>query len=175
MIPPVAVAITVLVLVAALVGMGLSWRLRGRRQRGLALPAAPADPGADRVVVDGLYLATTFAGRPLERVSAHGLGFRARARIAVTDTGVRIDRDGTAPLILPAGSVSGAGTATWTLDRGVEPDGLTVLAWSLDDAGGSVPVESSFRIDPLPRDRLLAAVGTLLADRSTSEVPHDDA
>jgi hypothetical protein len=175
MIPPVAVAITILVLVAALVGMAVSWRLRGRRQRALALPAAPADPGADRLVVDGLYLATTFAGRPLERLSAHGLGFRARARIAVTDTGVRIERDGAGPLLLPAGSVSGAGTATWTLDRAVEPEGLTVLAWSLEDEGGRVPVESSFRLDPLPRDRLLAAVGTLLADRSTPEVPHDDA
>lgn len=175
MIPPVAVAITVLVLVAALVGMAVSWRLRGRHQRTLALPAVPADPGTDRVVVEGLYLATTFAGRPLDRVSAHGLGFRARARVAVTDSGVRIDRDGAAPLLLPAGSLGGAGTATWTLDRGVEPGGLTVLAWSLEDEGGPVPVESSFRIDPLPRDRLLAAVGTLLADRSTPEVPHADA
>ncbi len=175
MIPPIAVAITILVLVAALVGMAVSWRRRGHRQRTLALPAAPAVPGTDLLVVDGLYLATTFAGRPLERVSAHGLGFRARARIAVTDTGVRIERDGAAPLLLPVASVGGAGTATWTLDRAVEPDGLTVLAWSLEDEGGPVAVESSFRLDPLPRDRLLAAVGALLADRPTPEVPHADA
>ncbi|HET6826149.1 MAG TPA: ABC transporter permease [Amnibacterium sp.] len=175
MIPPVAVAITILVLVAALVGMAVSWRLRGRRQRTLALPLAPGEPGTDRLAVEGLYLATTFAGRPLERVSAHGLGFRARARIAVTDTGVRIERDGAPPLRLPVGNLSGAGTATWTLDRAVEPGGLTVLAWSLEDEGGPVAVESSFRLDPLPRDRLIAAVGTLLADRSTPEVPHADA
>ena len=175
MIPPVSVAITILVLVAALVGMAVSWRLRGRRQRTLALPPAPGDPGADRLVVEGLYLATTFAGRPLERVSAHGLGFRARARIAVTDAGVRIERHGAAPLLLPVASIGGAGTATWTLDRAVEPGGLTVLAWFFEDEGDPVPVESSFRLDPLPRDRLLAAVGALLADRPTPEVPHADA
>ena len=174
MIPPVAVAITLLVLLAALAGMGLSWRRRGREQGGLALPAAPRDPGAERAAVDGLYLATTFAGRPLERVAAHGLGFRARARVAVLDGGVRIERDGAAPLLLPAASVTGAGTGTWTLDRGVEPGGLTVLAWRLEDRGEPVAVESSFRIDPLPRDRLLAAVETLVADRPDPEAPHAD-
>jgi hypothetical protein len=172
MIPPVAVAITVLVLVAALAGMAVSWRRRGRAQHGLTLPLPPADPGAERVAADGLYLATTFAGRPLDRVAAHGLGFRARARVAVLEAGVRIDRDGAAPLLLPAGSITGAGTATWTLDRAVEPDGLTVLAWQLRDGADAVPVESSFRIDPLPRDRLLAAVAALVHDPSAPEVPH---
>ncbi len=175
MIPPVAVTITLLVLVAALAGMLVSWRLRGRRQRGLALPPAPAAEGAVRAEADGLYLATTFAGRPLDRVSVHGLGFRARAHVTVTDAGVRIDRDGAAPLDLPAASVTGAGTATWTIDRTVEPGGLTVLAWSLDAADGAVPVESSFRIDPLPRAALVAAVEGLVGARSASEVPHDDA
>ncbi|MCU1473717.1 hypothetical protein [Amnibacterium sp.] len=175
MISPVAVATTILVLVAALVGMAVSWRRRGSGQRNLALPTVPVDPGAERIAVDGLYLATTFAGRPLERVAAHGLGFRARARVAVTDAGVRIDRDGAEPLLLPAASVTGAGTATWTLDRGVEPGGLTVLAWELDGDGGPVPVESSFRIDPLPRDRLIAAVGTLVAHRSARKDPNADA
>jgi hypothetical protein len=175
MISPIAVAITVLVLVAALAGMGVSWRRRGRGQRGLGLPVAPAEPGAELVVVDGLHLATTFAGRPLDRVAAHGLGFRARARITVTDSGVRIDRDGAEPIVLPASSVTGAGTATWTLDRSVESGGLTVLAWRLDSDGGPVPVESSFRIDPLPRDRLIAAVEDLVAARPAPEVPHADA
>jgi hypothetical protein len=174
-IPPVAVTITLIVLVAALAGMVVSWRLRGRRQRGLALPAAPETEGAVRAEADGLYLATTFAGRPLDRVSAHALGFRARAHVAVTDTGVRVDRDGATPLYLPAASVTGAGTGTWTIDRTVEPGGLTVLAWSLDTDDGPVPVESSFRIDPLPRAALVAAVEELVGIRSAAKGPHDDA
>lgn len=175
MIPPVSVAITVLALVAALAGMALSWRRRSRGQRGLILPAPPADPGDERLTVTGLHLATTFAGRPLERVTAQGLGFRAQARITVLDRGVRIDRAGAEPLLLPVSCIAGAGTATWTLDRGVEPDGLTVLAWHLFEAGEPVPVESSFRIDPRPRDRLIAAVEALLAARPAPEVPHADA
>lgn len=173
MISPVAVAITVLVLVAALIGMAVSWRLRGRRQRGLALPPAPAADGVLLTEADGLYLATTFAGRPLERVSAHGLGFRARAHLTVTDTGVRMDRDGAAPLALPVASLRGAGTATWTLDRAVEPGGLTVLAWELASADGPVPVESSFRLDPRPRDDFVAAVASLVP--TPEEVPDADA
>lgn len=175
MIPPVAVAITLLVLVAALVGMGVSWRLRRGRQAGLALPPASAGDGAVAAEAEGLYLATTFAGRPLDRVAVHGLGFRARARIAVTDRAVHVDRDGAAPLVLPAASVTGAGTATWTIDRSVEPGGLTVLAWRLESAAGPVPVESSFRLEPGPRDRVLAAVEALIATPTRSEVPHADA
>ncbi|MGN6743005.1 MAG: PH-like domain-containing protein [Amnibacterium sp.] len=162
MIPPVAVAITLLVLVAALLGMAISWRLRGRRQAGLAVPQAPGAEGRVLTEADGLYLATTFAGRPLERVSAAGLGFRARAHLTVTDTGVRIDRDGSDALTVPAASIRGAGTATWTLDRAVEPGGLAVLAWFLDSAAGPVPVESSFRLEPRPRDAFVAAVAALV-------------
>jgi hypothetical protein len=173
-IPPVAVAITILVLLGALAGMAVSWRHRGRQQRGLALPPAPAGDGIVRAQADGLYLATTFAGRPLDRVTVHGLGFRARARITATDTGIRVERDGAAPLVLSAATLTGAGTATWTIDRAVERDGLTVLAWSLDSADGPVPVESTFRIDPLPRAALLAAVEELVAARPTPEVPHAD-
>jgi len=172
-ISPVAVAITIAILVAALIGMAVSWRLRGRRQRGLSLPLAPVEPGKPRAEAEGLYLVTTFAGRPLDRVSVHGLGFRARARLAVTDTGVRIERDGESPIALPVASVTGAGTATWTLDRAVEPGGLTVLAWSLDSADGPVPVESSFRFEPAARDAIVAAVLDLVPP--IPEVPHADA
>ena len=129
-----------------------------------------------RAEADGLYLATTFAGRPLDRVSAHGLGFRARAHVTVTAAGVRIDRDGAAPIDLPAAGVTGAGTATWTIDRTVEPGGLTVLAWSLDAADGArarrvlVPHRSASRVPrSSPPSRSWSAPDPL------REVPHDDA
>ncbi|MGN6446591.1 PH-like domain-containing protein [Amnibacterium sp.] len=165
---PVSVAIVLALLVLALVGMAWSWRRRGRAQRGLAIPPVPVELGATRFTTDGLLVATTFAGRPLDRVVAGGLGFRAPAALTVTDAGVLVERaGGSAFLIPPAG---GAGTASWALDRGVERDGLTVLGWSLTGPGGApVPVESAFRLPPADQARFLAAV--LPADQ---EAPHAD-
>lgn len=173
MVSPVAVAITIAVLVLVLVAMAVGWRRRGSAQRGLVLADAPADVGTVVAQASGLYLATTFAGRPLERVVAGGLGFRARCRIAVTDRGVLVDRDGAAPLFLAAEGLR-AGTATWTIDRTVEPDGLLVLGWDLPDgSGGTEAVESSFRLaaddQRAVRDAALAVTAS-----STQEVSRAD-
>ena len=179
MIEPVPVVITVAILVAAWGGMVVSWRARRRRQQGVTLGAEGNEVGTSIVSVDGLYLATTFADRPLERVVAGGLGFRARATLTVTDRGVLLDRDGAEPLFVPKDDLQGAGVATWTIDRAVERNGLTVLRWAMHDGAAStqdastqdassgeaasIPVESSFRIDLEPRAALIAAVHNLVA------------
>jgi hypothetical protein len=175
---PVAVGITIALLVAALIGMTLSWRRRGRRQRGLTLPAMPQAVGAPVASAAGLYLATTFAGKPLERVVAGGLGFRARASVTATETGVLVERRGSADLFVPADRLLGSGSATWTIDRAVEPEGLTVLAWRLGDGDEAVDVESSFRLDGPGRPELERALTALVAPHppvpTTLEVPRDD-
>lgn len=154
---PVSVGVVLTLLVLALIGMAWSWRRRGHAQRGLVVPAVPAVLDATGFSTDGLLVATTFAGRPLDRVHADGLGFRAPATLTVTDRGVLVDRAGGAPFLVPAGGA--AGTASWALDKGVERDGLTVLGWSLTDAAGDdVPVESAFRIPPESQASLLAAL-----------------
>ena len=160
-IDPVAVAIVAVVVLLALLGMLAGWRRRIRSQASLALPDGDVT-GDPLLVVRGQYLATTFAGRPLDRVVAGGLGHRAAAVVTVTGGGVRIDRDGSPPLSLPAAALTGAGTATWTIDRAVEPGGLTVLAWSLRRDGEPVPVESAFRLDVPDRDALVARVRALV-------------
>ncbi|WP_375390128.1 hypothetical protein [uncultured Amnibacterium sp.] len=156
---PVSVAIVLALLVLALAGMALAWRRRGRAQTGLALPQVPDDIGTPSVVASGLHVATTFAGRPLERVVVAQLGFRAPAVVTATDLGVLVDRAGAPAFFLPTAAVTGAGTASWALDKGVERDGLLVLAWSLTDAeGAAVPVESAFRFPPDVQASLLAAL-----------------
>jgi len=165
---PVSVGIVLALLVLALIGMAWSWRRRGRAQRGLVVPAVPTELGATRFTADGLLVATTFAGRPLDRVHADGLGFRAPATLTVTDRGVVVDRAGGAAFLVPA--AGDAGTASWALDKGVERDGLTVLAWSLVDAdGAAVPVESAFRLPPETQAALLASIRT-----TDQEAPHAD-
>lgn len=167
-IDPVAVAIVAALVVLALLAMLAGWRGRGRRQAGLQLPDGTVT-GEPLLTVRGLLLATTFAGCPLDRVVAQGLGHRARATIAVMPAGVRIDRDGSAPLALPAGALTGAGTATWTVDRSVEPGGLTVLGWTLRQDGQPVPVESAFRLDTRDRDALVGAVQDLVGGAAHAE------
>jgi hypothetical protein len=154
---PVSVGVVLVLLVLALIGMAWSWRRRGRAQRGLVVPAVPAGLDTTGFVAEGLLVATTFAGRPLDRVHADGLGFRAPATLTATDRGVLVDRAGGAPFLVPAAGA--AGTASWALDKGVERDGLTVLGWSLTDADGAeVPVESAFRLPPASQAALLAAL-----------------
>lgn len=169
-IDPVAVAIVVMVVLLALLGMLAGWRRRGRVQAELELPTG-AVAGSPRLAVRGQYLGTTFAGRPLERVVAGGLAHRARAEITVTDSGVEVARDGAPPLALPAAALTGAGSATWTIDRAVEPGGLTVLGWSLRRDGEPVPVESAFRLDGGDRDALVDAVRALVPQRSSHADP----
>jgi hypothetical protein len=167
-IDPVAVAIVAAVVVLALLGMLAGWRRRGRRQAGLTLPQGHV-AGEPLLTVRGLLLATTFTGRPLDRVVAAGLGHQAQVTVVVASDGVRIDRDGAPPLELPVAALTGAGTATWTVDRSVEPGGLTVLGWNLSQDGEPVPVESAFRLRPDDADALVAAVRALVPGDAHAE------
>ncbi len=117
-----------------------------------------------------LYVATTRAGAPLDRVAVHGLGVRARGEIAVHPEGAVIAIDGREPWFVERGDVRGAGRATWTIDRVVEEGGLVMLAWTL----GGAEVDSYFRVtdasDVNATAELLAALATL-----APSIPPDDA
>ncbi|QCR19312.1 PH-like domain-containing protein [Agrococcus sp. SGAir0287] len=119
-------AALVVVLLAAGV---LGWRARRRRHRDLV---APRSPEGFEAVLDApiLYVATTTAGDPYDRVAVHGLGFRARGRVAVGPAGVVLDLPGTAVLV-PTTDLLGVERATWTIDRVVEPGGLLKVTWRL--------------------------------------------
>lgn len=144
---PQLMAIVIGVLVLLLVLMYLGWRARQRRQKNVAAPLqAPADLGAQLGSFDGKYVATTAAGSPLDRIAVHGLGFRSSATLVVTDAGLLVRRPGSDDLWIPRADVLDRRTATWTIDRVVEHDGLELVAWSL----GGTPVDSYFRLlEPL--------------------------
>ncbi len=158
----------ILAVFAAIVGlMVLGWQRRRRRQSGLdGLAAVPDQLSPAQVVVEGWYVATTYADQPLERIAAQGLGFRARATVAVHPEGIVLDRRGSDQAYIPASDVRSAGRATWAIDRVVERDGLVVIGWML----GSTPVDSYFRLpDPTDATRLVSAVATLLPATDTIE------
>lgn len=148
---PQLMAIVLALLVLLLVLMFLGWRARQRRQRDVAAPlAAPADLGTPLGTFDGKYVATTAAGKPLDRIAVHGLGFRSDASVTLTDTGVLLQRPGSDDVWIPRADVRDRRTATWTIDRVVEHDGLELVEWNL----GGTTVDSYFRLaEPLEFER----------------------
>lgn len=139
LVPTLVVIGLILLAVAA---MAWGWRRRGRAQRHLpAVPALPAEPGVPQLTVDALYVATTLRDQPLERVVVSGLGMRAPATVQVFAAGTSLALAGRDAAFLPAAGIDGAGRASYTIDKGVETDGLVVLAWTL----GDVPLDTYLR------------------------------
>lgn len=160
--PATLIIVAVVVLVFTLMAIG--WRGRVTRQAGVAqLAEPPADLGAVRWRADGvLYVATTRADNPLDRVVASGLGFRSRANLVVAEHGIALALTGAPVRFIPRQTLRGAGRATWTIDRVVEQDGLATIRWQL----GADAVDSYFRVDD--PDALVRAIESL-----TPEHPDD--
>ena len=134
----------------------IGWTTRRRRQRNIPAPIPlPADVGALRAEFDGFYVSTTPDGQPLNRIAVRGLGFRARATIAVTDEGIVLALPGN-NIWIPKDTIREVTRANYTIDRVVEPGGLVLVAWTL----GDVKVDSYFRVEQT--DELVRAIEGLL-------------
>ncbi|KUG61860.1 MULTISPECIES: hypothetical protein [Kocuria] len=156
------VLVTVLVLAVLFALLRRGWTTRVRRQSGIPAPAAPPaglEEREPRLVVPGMYVSTTETGAPLERIAAHGLGVRARARALVLEDGVLLDRQGAPALFVPAADLVAVGTSSGMVGKFVERDGLAVLTWRL----GPTVVDTGFRTQRAEdKQRLLAAVEAIV-------------
>jgi hypothetical protein len=138
------------------VGFALGWRARQRRQAGLpALTSPPGNLGDPVFSDDVLYVATTRSESPTDRIAVRGLGFRARAGVAVHPDGVVLSIAGQPDAFIPVSAIVGVGRATWTIDRAVGSDGLIFVRWNLGDTEVDTNLRSS---DP---DALVAALATI--------------
>lgn len=145
--------VTVGIIVLAFVGMYFGWRALARRSSGLPAPdVVPADSGPSTYAGNGLYVATTLADQPLQRVTAHELGFRSRCTLTVGAGGVSIALTGRDPFFIARESIRGLDRATWAIDKAVEPGGLVAIAWQL----GEQWLDSYFRMDGGSEDLLEA-------------------
>ena len=154
----------VAVVAAGLPLLALSWRARRRRQADIGEPAPPpADFGDPTFTDDLLYVATTRADAPLDRVTIAGLGFRARAVVTTAPSGIVLDLAGRGPVFISKAAIRGVGRATWTIDRVVDADGLIFVRWVL----GTTELDSYLRsTDP---DRLVTALTALAPAPSDTE------
>ncbi len=135
------------IIALALLGMYLGWRARVRKYSAFPAPdAVPDSTGDGATIASGLYVATTLAAQPWERVAAHRLGFRAMASVTITSAGLIVDLAGRSPFFIARSAIVAIGRGTWAIDKAVEPGGLIVVTWRL----GDTELDSYFRMDDGP-------------------------
>ncbi|MFF2390303.1 hypothetical protein [Agromyces sp. NPDC058104] len=160
------VAVAVLAVIAWL--MVRSWRRRAARDSVLSAYPVPAVRGEAELEAEVLYVATTPAGEPLERLAVQGLAFRGAGRVEVMPEGVALRIAGEPVSFIPADRVVGAATASYAIDRGVEPEGLIALSWIAatdDETEGVEPRVDSYLRARYPGDqaRILRAIEDIAA------------
>lgn len=184
------ILLTLLVL-AALTGvywlMWRGWQNRAARQAGLPVPAStppqgaqfdavraecaaiggPADgDGSGEGLIEGVYASTTTAGDWLDRIAAHGLGVRSRARIGVGPAGVFLARDAAPDLFIPAGDLVGAAPAPGIAGKVTGGEGLVLVTWNLGETRLDTGFQPRARRD---RELLITAINELLEREARSE------
>jgi hypothetical protein len=162
------VVIIAVLTVLALLGMYLGWRARQKRQSSLPHPhPLPAEPGRELLRHDCLYVATTLAAAPLDRVAVSGLGFPGRAQLRVYDAGITLSIAGGSDVFIPASDLLGVGRATCAIDRAVESGGLVVVNWKLSD-GTAIDTYLRF-VEPEDPTEILLAIQGRIAAKNGSE------
>jgi hypothetical protein len=150
-----------LAVVAVLLGViawaGATWRKKSKAQD-LEI-ATPEYTQFSEVGTSGFYVATTFADRPLDRVSAHGFGFAGKAFVDVSDQGVRVHRIGERSFRIDSSSLLDIARTSGVIDKVVEKDGILSLRWKL----GETELETHLRFaNSQSRDEIALDVSKLI-------------
>ncbi len=119
----------VAVLLGVIAWAGAIWHKKSKAQD-LEL-ATPEYIEFSNVGTNGFYVATTYADLPLNRVSAHGLGFAGKAFLDVSDRGVRVHRIGERSFRIDSSALIDLRRTSGVIDKVVEKDGLLSLRWKL--------------------------------------------
>lgn len=134
----VPVLLLALLFLAALAAMAWGWRRRGRSQQHLPVPTdrplSDLGEGIAHGPVDAVYVDTVLAEQPLERIVAHGLGQRAKARVSLGDGGsYRIEREGAPDLTIPSTDLAEVTSGPGMAGKFIGGDGLLIIRWRLGD------------------------------------------
>jgi hypothetical protein len=145
------------VLLSVIAWAGVTWRKRSKAQD-LEI-ATPEYTEFSNVGTNGYYIATTYAGQPLHRVSAHGLGFAGKAFLDVSEQGVRVHRIGERSFRIDSSSLLDLARTSGVIDKVVEKDGLLSLRWKL----GVTELETHLRFaNSQSRDEIALRVSKLI-------------
>lgn len=145
------------VLLGVIAWAGVTWRKRSKAQD-LEI-ATPEYTEFSNVGTNGYYIATTYAGQPLHRVSAHGLGFAGKAFLDVSEQGVRVHRIGERSFRIDSSTLLDLARTSGVIDKVVEKDGLLSLRWKL----GATELETHLRFaNSQSRDEIALRVSKLI-------------
>jgi hypothetical protein len=145
------------VLLGVIAWAGATWRKNSKAQD-LEI-ATPEYTQFSDVGTSGFYVATTIADRPLDRVSAHGLGFAGKAFVDVSDQGVRVHRIGERSFRIDSSALVDLARTSGVIDKVVEKDGLLSLRWKL----GATELETHLRFsNSQSRDEIALDVSKLI-------------
>ncbi len=114
-------------------------RLRDRQENAIA---APTKFESGELVAACFYVSTCSRSDPLKRVWAHGLGHRGQVELLLSANQLGFNRKGEASFGIPLTDLTFIGTATATIDKGVEANGLIAIHWHL----GATPVITNLRV-----------------------------
>ena len=110
------------------------WRRRLKSQNtSLAIPENTLGDLTGASSVKGFYVSTTYFSDSLHRIIAHGLAHRGFTRIYVSPKGVLLERTGETSIAISKDSLIGISSASATIDKAVEKDGLITLDWRLGE------------------------------------------
>lgn len=127
---PVLILLAVLVLLFFLMWKG--WKNRQASQTNIPEPARPtSEPSGPGF--QGMYVATTYASNPLERINVHHLGVRTNGTLHIDNDRVVFLLDGIDGIEIPFTSIDEVTTASGMVGKFVEKDGLVVIVWTLGD------------------------------------------
>ncbi len=127
--------------------MWVGWRRRAAAQRARYAPFPPVPPADDLgepiAAMDGIYVATTAAGRWQDRIVAHGVGWRGPATLRRHPAGVVVNRGGARDLFIATDAIRDITTARGMAGKVMGTDGLLVITWQ----HGDTEVDTGFRGD----------------------------
>lgn len=91
---------------------------------------------------DVFYASTVFGDSQLNRVWAHGMGGRGKAKLFIDPQGISLERVGEPSIFIPKEDFLAMGRVSATIDKGVEKNGLLALTWTL----GGTAVVTNLRV-----------------------------
>ena len=148
-----------------------SWRRRAARDESLSSYPLPESLGAPALAAEALYVATTPAGEPLERLAVRGLGFRAPRTSRSSPGGWCCELAGESTTFIPADRARRRRRrASWTRSTAASsPTGSSLV--TLDAVGRRRrPPRRQLPSRPIPGDaaRIIRAVNDIAAAPAAS-------
>lgn len=102
----------------------------------------PPAVGTSEPRFKGIYASTTFAGQPLKRVVAHGLGVRSEVHVGISASGIDLFRPAAHSFSIPFSSLIGVSRSSAIAGKVVGDNGLVLLTWRL----GEVEVDTGLLV-----------------------------